>query len=117
MPESLVIQTRAFDLLEWLLPKGEKFPRAYRFTLTQRLLGAALDLQDALIEAEVARGAKRRTALEKADMHLVRIRTYLRLIHQWNWISAGQYQHVSKMVMEIGRMLGGWLKASGNPSR
>jgi len=113
MSESLVIQTRAFDLLEWLLPKGEKFPRAYRFTLTQRLLNTALDLQDSLIEAEVNRGAKRRAALERADMHLVRLRTYLRLIHKWNWISAGQYRHVSEMVLEIGRMLGGWIKSSG----
>lgn len=39
MAEDLVILTRVFDLLEWLVPKGESFPRAYRATVTARLLG------------------------------------------------------------------------------
>jgi len=55
MAEDMVIFTRTFDLLEWLLPKSERFPRAYRFTATQRLMDAALDLQEALVEAQ-ARG-------------------------------------------------------------
>lgn len=28
----------------------------------------------------------------------------------WRWLSDGQYRHVSAMVAEIGRLLGGWLK-------
>jgi len=35
----------------------------------------------------------------------------LRLAHQWHWLSAGQYQHVSAMVAELGRLLGGWIQA------
>jgi hypothetical protein len=42
MSYEMVIFTRTFDLLEWLLPKSERFPRAYRSTLTQRLMDAAL---------------------------------------------------------------------------
>ena len=33
---------------------------------------------------------------------------YLRLSHQWHWLSDGQYKHVSTMVAEVGRLLGGW---------
>ncbi len=40
----------------WLLPKAEHFPRSYRFTLTQRMMDAALDLQDSLTEAQTHRG-------------------------------------------------------------
>ena len=112
MSDSLIIQTKTFDLLEWLLPKAEKFPRAYRFTLTQRALNSALDLQDELIAAEMTRGRQRVAALQNADTHLARLRTYLRLIHKWQWLNDGQYQHVSHMILEIGRMLGGWKKAT-----
>ena len=108
-----MIQSRVFDLLDWLLPKSEHFPRAYRFTLTQRLMGAALDLQDALAEAEGSRGAARRRALATGDRALIRLRIYLRLAHQWRWLSPGQYEHVSRMVLEIGRLLGGWIKSEG----
>jgi hypothetical protein len=34
----------------------------------------------------------------------------LRLVHEWGWLNAGQYAHVSKMVTQIGQRLGGWLK-------
>jgi hypothetical protein len=50
---------RAFDLLEWLVPKGEAFPRAFRPTVTARLLGAALDLAEQLLDAQTQRRAAR----------------------------------------------------------
>ena len=110
MSGELVIQSRVFDLLIWLLPKSERFPRSYRFSLTQRMMDAALDLQDALIAAETQRGQLRWRALLDADGHLSRLRVYLRLAHHWKWLSNGQYEHVSRMLLEIGRLLGGWLR-------
>jgi hypothetical protein len=35
---------------------------------------------------------------------------YLRLAQRWKWLSDGQYEHVAAMVVEIGRLLGGWMK-------
>lgn len=110
MPQDMVIFSRMFDLLEWLLPKSERFPKAYRSTLTQRLMDAALDLQEALVSAESRQGRSRLSALRSADAALGRLRVYLRLAHRWHWLSDGQYQHVSEMVAEIGRLLGGWLR-------
>ncbi len=108
----MVIFTRTFDLLEWLLPKSERFPRAYRFTLTQRLMDAALDLQEALTSAEARTGRARLAALRDADAALGRLRIYLRLAHRWRWLSEGQYAHAGAMVGEIGRLLGGWIKTA-----
>ena len=45
-----------------------------------------------------------------ADAQLGKIRLYLRLAHEWQWLSSGQYEHVSRMVAEIGKLLGGWIK-------
>jgi len=111
MLEEMVIFARTFDLLEWLLPKSERFPRAYRSTVTQRLMDAALDLQEALVVAETRPGRVRLAALRDADAALGRLRVYLRLAHRWHWLSDGQYAHAGGMVGEIGRLLGGWLKA------
>ena len=38
------------------LPKAEKFPRAYRFTLTRRMVDVTLDLQETLVAAQSGRG-------------------------------------------------------------
>ena len=111
MAEEMVIFVRTFDLLEWLLPKSERFPRAYRSTVTQRLMDAALDLQEALVVAEARPGRSRLSALREADSALGRLRVYLRLAHRWRWLSDGQYAHAGGMVGEIGRLLDGWLKA------
>jgi len=111
MDQSMVIFSRTFDLLEWLLPKSERFPRAYRSTVTQRLMDAALDLQEALVSAESRQGRSRVSALRTADAALGRLRVYLRLAHRWRWLSDGQYEHAGGRVAEIGRLLGGWLRS------
>ena len=112
MAEELVLLTRLADLLGWLLPKSEKFPRSYRFTLTQRMMDAALDCQEAVFAAQSHRGDARKASLRMADAALNCLRLYLRLAHRWHWLSDGQYEHVSEQVAEIGRLLGGWIKQS-----
>ncbi len=107
----MVILTRTFDLLTWLLPKAEQFPRLYRSTVTQRLMNSALDFQEALFEAQSQGGTTRQKHLRQADAALNKVRLYLRLAHHWRWLNDGQYQHVSTIVVELGRLLGGWIKA------
>jgi len=38
----LIIFAQTYDLLTWLLPHCERFPKSQRFVVTQRLTGAAL---------------------------------------------------------------------------
>lgn len=54
--EELVIFTRTYDLLTWLLPHTNHFPKVHRHTFTQRLLDAAFDLRERLEEGEPAAG-------------------------------------------------------------
>ena len=81
-------------------------------TVTKRLLDAAFDLRECLDRANYRKGAARVTMLREADEALARLRLYLRLAEQWNWLSEGQYAHVARMVAEVGRLLGGWSKAT-----
>lgn len=109
------IFTRTFDFLSWLLPATNHFPRAQRHTFTRRLLDAAFDLREHLEEANLRRqGRPRLERLKQADEALARIRVYIRLAVRWGWLSDGQYKHVAAMVVEIGRLLGGWQKATTN---
>ncbi len=108
----MIILTRCFDLLAWLVPKSETFPKVHRHTVVQRLVDSALDFQELLFRARKANGTARRQRLQEADARLDQLRLYLRLAHHWRWLRDGQYQHVSAMVAELGRLLGGWLKKS-----
>ncbi len=108
--KELVIFTQTYDLLTWLLPHCERFPKSQRFVMTQRLQGAALDFQEAIFEANARNGERRLDRLQAADGCLNKLRLYLRLAHQWGWLSGGQYRHVSGMIANIGKLLGGWIK-------
>jgi hypothetical protein len=110
MSTEMVIFTRTYDLLNWLLPKQQRFPKLYRSSVTQRLMDAALNFQESLLEAQAYQDKIRLRHLRAADVHLNKVRLYLRLVQQWGWLSPGQYEHVSRMVAEIGRLLGGWIK-------
>ena len=106
----MVILTRTFDFLNWLIPKAEKFPKIYRHNVAQRMLDAALDFQESIFLAQAFDGQIRLRHLRQADAHLNMVRLYLRLALNLHVLSSGQYQHVSQMVAELGRLLGGWIK-------
>lgn len=110
MTDEMVIFTRTYDFLTWLLPMTVNFPKSQRFIITSRLQNAALDFQELIIEANALRKAQRAEKLRAADAELLKIRLYLRLCERWNWITSGQFQHASALVAEIGRLLGGWQK-------
>jgi hypothetical protein len=112
MSTEMIILTKTFDLLVWLGPRSERFPKIYRHTVTERLLGAALDFQEAIFDAQTQGGTTRQKHLRTADAHLNKLRLYLRLAHRWRWLNDGQYRHVSEMVAELGRLLGSWIKAT-----
>jgi len=108
------IFVRSFDFLSWLMPMTNHFPKAQRFTVTKRLLDAAFEMREKLEEAQHRRGKERLQSLHLADEALSKVRMYLRLSHHWSWVSMGQYEHASKMLNEIGRLLGGWQKKTIN---
>ena len=103
------IFVRTYDLLLWLIPRTLKFPREHRFTTAQRLLDTAMDFQESIIEAGLRKNGLRCKYLAQADVDLTKLRFYLRLCQDLCLFSLGQYEHVSRMVVEIGRLLGGWI--------
>jgi len=107
MKESPIF-SRAYDLLRWLIPLTVKFPRQQRFVLAAALQRTALELQERLIEAGLA--AQPRPFLQQADVSLAKLRFYLRLCKDLQLLSLGQYEHAIRMMDEIGRLLGGWMK-------
>jgi hypothetical protein len=106
--DAMPLFTRTFDFITWLMPATNHFPRSQRFIVTQRLLAAALDFQETILEANNLRMPERLERLQAADLFLDKVRVYLRLSARWEWLTPGQYEHAAGMVAEIGRLLGGW---------
>jgi hypothetical protein len=102
------IFVRTYDLLQWLLQVTGNFPRSQRFVMARRIQDTAFDFQEALLEAGMGSEEVRTQHLARADIALAKLRFYLRLSTDLTWLTAGQHEHASRMVDEIGRLLGGW---------
>lgn len=108
----MVVHTRARGLLEWLVPQAAKFPREHRHTLARHICDLAMNVHDALVAARHLDAAGRAMALRDADIHLDQLRQYLQLAWRWQWLSQGQYEHVSRLTEELGRLIGGWRRGA-----
>ena len=51
MAETAVVVQKAYDWNLWILPKVEKFPKSYRFSVGQNLVATSLDLLMNLVDA------------------------------------------------------------------
>ena len=103
---------RTYEMLLWLIPQVQKFPRAYRFSLAERIQRLALDFQDSLVSAGKSQGEARRQWLQRADVQLAQLRLWVRLAKDLSLFTVRRYEHVSRLVVEVGRLLGGWIKQS-----
>ncbi len=101
---------RTHDFLLWLLPQVQKFPRSYRFTLAERVQRAAMDFQDFIVSAGKSKGEERRSWLQKADIALEQLRFWLRFSKDLDLFRINQYEHSARLLVEMGRLLGAWIK-------
>jgi hypothetical protein len=104
------IYVRTYEMVLWLIPELLKFPRAHRFGMAEHLQNLVMGFQDSLIAAGKAQGEKRLKYLIEADSALEQIRLWVRMSHDLRLITTRQYEHASRMQVEIGRMLGTWIK-------
>jgi len=98
-----------YQFLLWLIPTLEKFPRNQKFILGDRIETAALDVLDSLIAATYTRGRGR--LLADANLGLERLRFFMRLSCELRLIDMRRYEHAARSIDDVGRMVGGWVKA------
>ena len=91
-----------------LLDRTQRFPKAARFTFAARIDDAALDILERLVDARYSTGGARAGHLAEVDRRLARLRVLLRLAHQRAFLPHRGYEHVSRALDEVGRMVGGW---------
>ncbi len=106
MLNDMLIFSKSYDFLKSLYPVINRFPKSRRFTLGQRLENSALSFLECVIAANSARD--KTPVLEKADLELEKLRIFVRLAHDYNFIGTRQYENASASIAELGRLLGGW---------
>lgn len=101
---------KMFQFLLWLIPAVEKFPRAQKFLLGDRIQTAALDVMEHLIEAAFSHD--KLAILNRANLQLEKLRCLFRLAFELKLMDLRRYEFAARALDEVGRMVGGWRKAS-----
>ena len=99
------------DLLVWLIPQLGNFPRIRRFTLGERLEGGLLLVLEGLVEAAYSR--EKKPLLARANRQLEVNRHLWRLALELKAINLKRYEHGARLMNELGRQIGGWLRSRG----
>jgi hypothetical protein len=108
--EFLVIK-RGYDFSKWLLQHTGKFPKSYRFSVAVKLENGILDFIELATVANMRKD--KLPLLRQADEKLARLRLLFRLSYEMRFINLKSYEHGSKQINELGRLLGGWMKNPG----
>jgi len=99
-----------YSLILWMLPKIANFPKDQRFLLADRIERILLDILELLIEAVYSKN--KRDILIKVNLRLDVLRFMMRIAKDMKYVNLKAYDFFCQNTLEIGRMVGGWLKAS-----
>jgi hypothetical protein len=79
-----------------------------RITLARQVLDSATSFYRLLLRARKVQLQARAHLLLEADAELETLKGLLRLGQERRYMSLGQYEHVSRMLSNIGQQMGGW---------
>lgn len=102
---------KAYELYKLTYEYTKKFPKSDKYALGEKIKGLILEILEFLIEAETTKRDWKQPVLEKASRKLDLLKILVRLSNDIKILDDRKYLTITELILEIGRMLGGWLKA------
>ena len=105
-----VIFHKVGQLYRLVHDRVSRFPKVSRHTLGVRIELTIIEIIEYLYLAHSKRGASRLLILNRVDVQLRVLFMHLRLAHSTQCLNDAGFAEISTMAVEIGKMLGGWMK-------
>lgn len=106
--EVFLLEQKIMDMIEYSYVILRNFPKSEKFALCADIKQVEDILLERCIEAE--KKYTKKTTLQEMDISVAKLRSYIRLSFNLKFINLHQYEVWSGKVVEIGKMLGGWIK-------
>ncbi len=103
-----------YQLVRWLIPTVDRFPRRQKFLLGDRIQTTALAGLERLVEATFTRNRGR--LLDRVNVDLDKLRLLLRLAKELGYLDLRRYEHAARRLDEVGRLVGGWRRVHRDPA-
>jgi four helix bundle protein len=110
----LPILEKTYELILWIYPTVNKFPKSQRFVLGQRIENGVLKIVEEIIEMRIMVGREEKLKqLQKISTEMDKLRILIRIAKDLKFIKTKQYIFVTEKINEMGKMLGGWIRVYG----
>lgn len=108
--EDLQIQQKIYDMTKYGYQALAQFPKSEKFALVADIKRCMHAILERGIEAQ--KKYYKKTTLQDMDVEIAKLKAFLRLSQELGFLPFRKYEIWSKKVVEIGKMLGGWIKST-----
>lgn len=108
---NLVIYQKSYDFYLYLNQIIRYFPKSEKFVLSSQIKNKALDFIGLVVKTNKLYDKK--DGLLECDVVFEQLKVLIRIAKDMKYMKINQYEHCSKLVAEIGKLLGGWIRAFG----
>lgn len=108
-PKKFEILQKVKDMMLYAYPALAQFPKSEKFAMVadiKRVMDTMLELC-----IEIEKKIYRKNSLQNLDIANEKLQTYLQMAHFLKFLSTHKYEVWSAKLVEIGKMIGGMLKA------
>lgn len=124
---TLSIQQKIEDMIDYATPAIQRWPKLFRYTLGERILNQMYTIAE-LTEAANRKYYKKNT-MQEIDVKLAQLMRMVRRAARtecragtdseksYKLVDGHKYEVWSGKIIEIGKMLGGWMKSAGFHNR
>ena len=107
--EELKILQKTFDMINYAYPALAQYPKGEKFALVADIKRCMDVMLARIIEAN--KKYDKKTTLQELDVEVEKLKAYVRLSYNLGFLPPKKYEQWSGLVVEIGRMVGGWIKS------
>ena len=113
MDEMKIIQ-KTMDMIEYAYLAIAQFPKSEKYAMGTDIKRCLHEMMELEIEAQ--KKYYKKTTLQNLDVALAKVRVYTRMAHNLGFLQTKKYERWTAMNVEIGKMIGGWIKSQSDKS-
>ncbi|MEK7184770.1 MAG: diversity-generating retroelement protein Avd [Patescibacteria group bacterium] len=106
---------KSYELYLFIHLNINAFPKRDRYTLGIQIEQRALKILELIMLAREKEGPSKILILHKIDVELKLLKLFIRMSFDILALPEKKYIDVSEKIIEIGKMLGGWIKDTKGP--
>lgn len=107
--EELKILQKTFNMMDYAYKALAQYPKSEKFSLCADIKKCMDTIMERIIEAN--KKYYKKTTLQELDVEVEKLKTYIRLSYNLGFLPIKKYEIWSGLVVEIGKMVGGWIKS------